>query len=46
MLDITPKNIRVWSRLGSRGTLGLALLDLASSKKNLIFISADLGQTS
>ena len=46
MLDITPKNIRVWSRLGSRGTLGLALLDLASSKKNLIVMSADLGQTS
>ena len=46
MLDITPRNVRVWSRLGSRGTLGLALFDLATTKDNLVVMSADLGQTS
>ncbi|TAJ43697.1 transketolase family protein [Methanofollis fontis] len=46
MLDISSKNVRTWSKLGSRGTLGSALLDLASSKEDLVVLSADLGNTS
>lgn len=46
MLEITKKNIRIWSALGARGTLGVALLDLASEKDNLVVMSADLGITS
>ncbi len=46
MLEVNTRNIRIWSALGARGTLGIALVDLASKKKNLIVMSADLGNTS
>lgn len=46
MLEITPSKVRQWSRLGSRGVLGQAILALAESKENLIVMSADLGNSS
>lgn len=46
MLEITPSNTRQWSRLGSRGVFGQAILALAETKKNLMVLSADLGNSS
>ena len=46
MLEITPRNARQWSRLGSRGVLGQAILSLAETKENLMVLSADLGSSS
>ena len=46
MLEINKKNIRIWSALGARGTLGQALMDLATRNSNLVVLSADLGNTS
>lgn len=45
MLEITAANARLWSMLGSRGTFGVALLDVASSHPDLMVLSADLGVT-
>jgi len=46
MLEITSSNARQWSRLGSRGVLGQAILALAETKQNLMVLSADLGNSS
>jgi transketolase len=46
MFEITPKNARKWSRLGSRGVFGQAILELAKSLNNLMVLSADLGSSS
>jgi len=46
MLEITSRNARQWSRLGSRGVFGQAILSLAETKKNLMVLSADLGSSS
>jgi transketolase len=46
MIEITSKNARQWSRMGSRAVFGLAILSLAESKTNLMAISADLGSSS
>jgi len=46
MLEITSSNTRQWSRLGSRGVFGQAILALAETKKNLMVLSADLGNSS
>jgi transketolase len=46
MLEITPSNVRQWSRLGSRGFFGQAILSLAEKKENLMVLSADLGKSS
>ena len=46
MIIINPINARNWSRLGSRGTFGLALLDVGSEDENLLVLSADLCTTS
>jgi len=46
MIEINLKNARQWSRLGSRGVLGQAILSLAETKKNLMVLSADLGTSS
>lgn len=46
MLEITSSNARQWSRLGSRGVFGQAILALAESKQNLMVLSADLGNSS
>lgn len=46
MLEITSSNARQWSRLGSRGFLGQAILALAETTPNLMVLSADLGSSS
>jgi transketolase len=46
MLSINSTNIKIWSKLGQRGTLGLALTDLGKTKEDLIVMSADLAITS
>ena len=46
MLEITSKNARQWSRLGSRAVFGQAIYSLAETKKNLMVLSADLGSSS
>ncbi|MHB8062983.1 MAG: transketolase family protein [Ruminiclostridium sp.] len=43
---ITPMNARIWSKLGSRGTFGTAILELAKVKEDLMVLSADLGNSS
>jgi transketolase len=46
MMDINSKNVRQWSRLGSRGFFGQAILELAPKHSNLLVMSADLGSSS
>ncbi len=46
MLEITPSNARQWSRIGSRGMYGQAILDLAERRPDLMVLSADLGNSS
>jgi len=46
MLEITPSNIRQWSRFGSRAVYGQALLDVAKDFPNVVALSADLGNSS
>lgn len=46
MLEITPSSVRAWSRLGSRGVFGQAVLSIAADHPNLIVLSADLGNSS
>ena len=38
--------LKTFSRLGQRGTLGVTLLEMAQSKENLMVLSADLANTS
>lgn len=46
MLEISSSSTRQWSRLGSRGVFGQAILALAETKQNLMVMSADLGNSS
>jgi transketolase len=46
MLDYSAKNIRTWSILGSRGTFGVVLNELASQNEGIVALSADLCTTS
>lgn len=46
MLEITPSNARQWSRLGSRGVFGQAILSLGPYHPDLMVMSADLGNSS
>lgn len=46
MLTITPSTARQWSRIGSRGMYGQAILDLAESRPDLVVLSADLANSS
>lgn len=46
MLEINSSNARNWSRLGSRGVFGQAILALAEHNPDLIVLSADLGNSS
>ena len=46
MLEITPSTARQWSRIGSRGMYGQAILDLAEDHPDLVVLSADLGNSS
>ena len=44
--SIDFKRAKLWSRMGSRATLGQALLALSHSEENLIVFSADLSRSS
>jgi transketolase len=46
MLTITASTARQWSRIGSRGMYGQAILDLAESRTDLVVLSADLANSS
>jgi transketolase len=46
MMELTPKNIRQWSRLGPRGVFGQAILAIAPDFPHMITMSADLGSSS
>lgn len=44
--EITKRQSRLWSRIGSRASFGQAMLLLAESEDNLIAMSADLSRSS
>lgn len=46
MLEITASNARQWSRLGSRGVFGQAVLSIGERYPDLMVMSADLGNSS
>ena len=46
MLQINASNARQWSRLGSRGVFGQAILSIGDKYPNLLVMSADLGNSS
>lgn len=46
MLEIKPSAIRAWSMLGSRGTFGLALLEMAREHHQIVALSGDLCKSS
>ncbi len=46
MLEITPSNARMWSRIGARGVFGQAILSIGADYPDLMVISADLGNSS
>ena len=46
MFEITPTNARTWSRLGSRGVFGQAVLSIGDKYPDLMVMSADLGNSS
>lgn len=46
MVEITPSSVRQWSRLGSRGVFGQAILAVAENYPNMMVMSADLGNSS
>ena len=41
-MDINNKNIKFWSTIGSRATLGIAALDLAKKIDNLMVLTCDV----
>jgi transketolase len=46
MVPINSANAKVWSKLGSRGTFGVAILEYAPEIENLMVLTADLSTTS
>ena len=46
MMEITKSKARLWSRLGARAVLGMALLETAKERDDFYVLSADLGQSS
>jgi len=42
MIDFTPSNIRMWSRLGSCGAFGLAALELPAIDDKVVILTSDL----
>lgn len=46
MVEITASNTRQWSRLGSRGVFGQAILSIGDKYPDLMVMSADLGNSS
>lgn len=45
-LEVTTASVRQWSRVGSRGMYGQAVLDVATSNERVVALSADLGNSS
>jgi transketolase len=43
---INSANIKMWSKIGPRGMFGLTLHSLAETNKDILVLTADLGQTS
>ena len=43
-MEISKKNIRIWSMLGMRRMIGLLLSEVADNDKNFLFVTADLGR--
>lgn len=41
-MNITEKNIKIWSTIGSRATFGIAALELAKSIDNLMVVTCDV----
>jgi len=41
-LKITSSNIKMWSRIGARPTYGLAMMELAKEREDLIVLTADM----
>ena len=41
-MDINEKNIKIWSTIGSRATLGVAALELAKEIDNLMVLTCDV----
>jgi transketolase len=41
-MDINERNIKVWSAIGPRATLGMAVLDLAKEMENLMVLTCDV----
>ena len=46
MIEIKKANARLWSRLGSRATYGMAINELAKERKDFYVMSADLCSSS
>jgi len=46
MFEINPSNARQWSRIGSRGVFGQAILAVAEHSPEMMVMSADLGNSS
>lgn len=46
MFEINPSNARQWSRIGSRGVFGQAILAAAEHHPEMMVLSADLGNSS
>jgi transketolase len=46
MFEINASNARQWSRIGSRGVFGQAILSVAENHPDMIVMSADLGNSS
>ena len=46
MVEINPSNARQWSRIGSRGVFGQAILAVAAHHPEMMVLSADLGNSS
>ena len=41
-MNIKEKDIKIWSAIGPRATLGMAALSLANEVKNLIVLTCDV----
>ena len=42
MIEINPKKIDMWSKIGSRATLGLAILEMEKNLDNLCVVTCDV----
>ncbi len=42
MIDINTKKIDMWSKIGSRATLGIAILEMEKNLKNLCVVTCDV----